>query len=123
MGEVRDRQSGRRATVLVKKDQVRQAGGDSGGDEIGEDEIAPVQADGGWQEESDFFGKRREPGGWVARSCHEHAGVNDTGELSVFVVQIKLFLRGPVRARLVVLEIFAQFFVVGDCRVERPAGG
>lgn len=45
MGQVRDRESGRHTTVLVKKDQVCQGGGIGAGDEVWQDDGSSVETD------------------------------------------------------------------------------
>lgn len=114
MRKVRDGQSGGCAAVFVEEDQVRQTGGGGGGDEVREDEVTSVQADGRWEQEPDLFGESGEAGRRVPRGCDEHARIDDAGEVGIFVVQIELFLSGAVWAGLVVLEVFPQLFVVRD---------
>ena len=61
--QVRDGERGGRAAVFVQQQDVRQSGGGGGADERGQHERAPVQPDGGREQEPDFFAEGREPRG------------------------------------------------------------
>lgn len=120
--EVRDRQRGGGAAVLVQDEQVRQAGGVGGRDEVGQHQVAPVQPDGGREEEADLLGEGGEARGGGAGRGDEDARVDDAGEVGVLVVDAEgRLLRGGVRLGFIVLEVGAEGGVVGNGGVERLA--
>ena len=121
--EVRDRQRGGDAAVLVQDAQVAQPGRVRARDQVRQDQVAPVQPDGGRQQQADLLGEGGEPGGGRARGRDQDAGVRDAAEVRVFVVEVE---RRRVRGRglrFVVFEILPEGGVVGDGGGERPARG
>ena len=120
--EMGHRQRGGGSSVLVQEDEVRQAGGVCARDEVGEDEVPAVEADGGGEEEADFFGESGEPGGGGAGGGYEDAGVGEAGEVGVFVVEVEFLLRGDGGLGFVVFVVCAEGFVVGDGGGEWLAG-
>lgn len=97
VGEMGDCQGGGGSSVLVQEDEIGKTGGIGAGDEIGEDEVAAVEPNRRGEEKADFFGESGETGGRGAGGCDENAGIGDTAEMGVFVVEVELLLDGEVR--------------------------
>lgn len=103
VGEMRDGERRRGAAVLMQQEQIGERAGVGAGHERGKHERAAVEPDGCWQQEADFFGKGRKPGRGRARGGDERAGIDNAGEVRVFVVEGERFRRRQRR------------FVVGLC--------
>lgn len=119
VGKMRDGEGGGSAAVFVQEDDVCQTAAFGTVHEVGQDEVAAIESDGGGEEKADFFGKGAQAGTGVARGGHQHARVYHSRQVGVFVVQIQLFLCRALGATLIVLVVLAQGLVVGNGRIER----
>lgn len=84
--EMRDGERRGRPAVFVQEDDVGEAACVGAAHERGEDVRAAVQPDGRGEEEADFFGEGAEPRGGAAAGGDQWAGVDDAGEVRVFIV-------------------------------------
>lgn len=119
--QVRHRQRGGRAAVLVQQDDVAEAGGQRRRRQRRQHQVAAVEPHGRRQQQPHLLGEAGQPRRRVAAGGHEHARVDDAAQRRVLVVQAELVRRAAVRARLVVLVVLPQRFVVGDGGLERLA--
>ena len=119
--QVRDRQRRRRAAVLVQEDDVRQPRRVRGADQVRQHQVAAVEPHGRGEQQPDLFGEGAQSGGGRARRRDQHAGVDDAGEVGVFVVEGKGGRVGGLG--FVVFVVCAQRRVVGDGGEEGLAAG
>lgn len=104
-------------SMFVHEDEIGKRGGVGAGNQIRQDESASVQTNGSGQEESDLLSKCRKTGGRRARCGDQWPWVSDTGEVSVFVVDIFVRFRSFIK-----LVVLAKGFVVSYRWVEGFAG-
>ena len=114
MGKMGDGQRRRRPPVFMQENDIREPRRHGRGHQVGQHHVAPVQTDGRWKQQADFFRKRRQPRRRVARCRHQHPRIHHPAQLRVLVVDLELFLNRPIRSRLVVPVIPPQLCVVGD---------
>ena len=94
MGEMRDGHGGGGAAVFMEEEDVGEGGGFGRGEQVGEDEVAAVEADRCREEESDLFAEGCEAGGGAAGGGDQRSWVGETGEEAVFVVDALLGFGG-----------------------------
>lgn len=72
--------------MLVQEQDVGERVGVGAGHEGGQDVRAPVQPDGCRQEKADFLGEGGQSAGRAARGGDQRSGIDDAGEIRVFVI-------------------------------------
>lgn len=77
VGEVGDGHSRGGSAVFVQEDHVRKSRSFGRGEQVREDEVPPVEADGGWEEQSDLLAEGGEAGGGAAGGGDEGPGVSE----------------------------------------------
>ncbi len=88
-------------------------------DQVGKDQRPAVEAYGSGNQKADLFCESRKASGRGARGCDQGPGVDDTGEMGIFVVKGLLDICG---GGFIVFVVFAKGFVVGDGGVKGFAG-
>ena len=89
MGQMADRQRGRDTAVFVHDEGVRHACGGAGASELGQDELAAVDARTRREEQAEFLGEGEETGRRGAGGGQQGARVGEDGDgVCVFVVKV-----------------------------------
>lgn len=92
--------------MLVEEDYVGESGGFGRGEQIREDKVTTIQAYGSREEESDFFAECCEAGGGAAGGCDKRAGISETGQKTVFIVDALPRFFGLLIEGLIVFVVF-----------------
>ena len=114
MRKMRYGEGSRGATMLVKQHNISQVTRLCSGNEIGQDCVSSIDANGSRQKQSYFLGESLQPRRGVPRCGDQNPRISNATECCILVVQLQFFGCRPVRLALVEPIVLMEGLVFCD---------